>query len=154
MWAAGALVTAVVLGGCAATPSPTPPGPSPTRTAATPQPAPTDSGGPTLHPDGSAQDNLALFTAVTVAVWQSADRSRGLAYIDALTAAGFDRAAMQVTADTSTIGNPAESLQFSVLWSGECLVGQVGEATGEPVTAVLPALAGGSCLVGRTQPID
>jgi len=105
-------------------------------------------------PDGTADDNLPLFAAVTAAVWGSADKASGRAYIDALTAAGFDKAAMQVTRDTSTVGNPAESIQFSVRWGDECLMGQVGPATGDPVVDVLPGLAEGTCLVGETRPID
>ncbi|MHC2999083.1 hypothetical protein OB08_07125 [Microbacterium sp. HJ5] len=95
-----------------------------------------------------------MFTAVTESVWASADRASGRAYVDALTAAGFDKTAMQVTHDTSTVGNPAESIQFSVLWGDECLVGQVGPATGDPFTVIVPALAEGACLVGATRPID
>lgn len=105
-------------------------------------------------PNGTAVDNLPVFTAVTDSVWDSADRGSGRAYIDALVAAGFDKTAMQVTNDTSTVGNPAESIQFSVRWGEECLVGQVGPATGEPVTVVVPVLAEGTCLVGETRPID
>jgi hypothetical protein len=105
-------------------------------------------------PDGTAEDNLPLFAAVTAAVWSSADSASGRAYIDALTAAGFDNAAMQVTRDTSTVGNPAESIQFSVRWGDECLIGQVGPATGQPVTVTVPALGEGTCLVGATRPID
>ena len=60
---------------------------------------------------------------------------------------------MQVTYDESTVGNPAESIQFSVRWGDECLVGQVGPATGAPVTVVVAALAEGTCLVGETRPI-
>jgi len=91
---------------------------------------------------------------VTAAVWATPDNVAGRAYIDALVAAGFDRAAMQVTPDQSTVGNPAESIQFSVRWGDECLVGQVGPATGSPVTLVVPVLAEGTCLVGQTRPID
>ncbi|QEW04865.1 hypothetical protein F6J85_09675 [Microbacterium lushaniae] len=87
-------------------------------------------------------------------VWAGPDAVVGRAYIDALTAAGFDRAAMQVTADESTVGNPAESIQFSVRWGEDCLIGQVGPATGDPVTAVMPGLQTGGCLVGNTRPID
>jgi len=108
-----------------------------------------------LVPDGTATDNLALFTAVTAQVWGSDDRARGRAYVDALVAAGFPKDRMQVTADQSTVGRAAESMQFSVAWGDEeCLIGQVGTSTGEPVTAVMPQLAGGRCLVGRTRPID
>ena len=108
-----------------------------------------------LVPDGTATDNLALFTAVTAKVWGSDDRARGREYVDALVAAGFPKDRMQVTADQSTVGRAAESMQFSVAWGDEeCLIGQVGTSTGEPVTAVMPQLAGGRCLVGRTRPID
>jgi len=108
-----------------------------------------------LVPDGTAEDNLPLFAAVTAQVWATDQRGSGRAYIDALIAAGFDRAAMQVTQDQSTVGNAAESLQFSVRWGeGECLIGQVGPSTGEPVTAVMPQLAEGRCLIGATRAID
>jgi hypothetical protein len=108
-----------------------------------------------LLPDGTADDNLPLFTAVADAVWASDQRGAGRAYIDALIAAGFDREAMQVTQDTSTVGNPAESLQFAVRWGDtECLIGQVGPSTGQVVTAVMPQLAEGRCLVGTTRSID
>ena len=114
-------------------------------------PAPVTAPEPTLHPEGTAEDNLPYFTAVVDHVWAGPAKAQSLAYVDALTNAGFDRAGMQMTADATTIGNPAESIQFSVRW-GEttCLVGQVGPSTGTPVTAVLPQLSGGRCLIGAT----
>lgn len=106
-------------------------------------------------PEGTADENLAVFTAVTDEVWASDKRSEGRAYIDALVAVGFAKDRMQVTADRTTVGNPAESLQFSVAWGEEeCLVGQVGPSTGDPVTVVVPQLALGRCLVGTTRAID
>lgn len=133
--------------------------------AAPPTPEPTDAGetlspsaspsGPVYVADGSAGDNLPLFAAVTGGVWASDQRASGRAYIDALTAAGFDRDAMQVTQDATTVGNPVESLMFAVRWGeAECLIGQVGPSTGEPVTVVMPQLAEGRCLVGTTRTID
>ena len=108
-----------------------------------------------MQPDGSAVDNLPFFRSVTDAVWATSDRASGRAYIDALVTAGFDKSAMQVTNDTTTIGDPAESIQFSVLWNDEeCLVGQAGPATGAAVAAVLPAVGDGVCLLGQTRPID
>ena len=105
--------------------------------------------------DGTADDNLPLFSAVTAQVWASDQKVSGRAYVDALIAAGFDRAMMQVTQDVSTVGNAAESIQFSVRWGdSECLVGQVGPSTGAPVTVVMPQLAEGRCLVGATRAID
>ncbi len=118
---------------------------TPTATA----PAP-----PALVPEGTAADNLPLFAAVTAGVWATDARLSGRAYIDALVAAGFDKAAMQVTNDQSTVGNPAETIQFAVRWGDQCLIGQVGPATGDPVTVVVPGLAEGACLVGNTRPID
>jgi hypothetical protein len=91
---------------------------------------------------------------VTEQVWGSPDQASGRAYIDALVAAGFDKEAMQVTADLTTIGNPAESILFSVQWGEDCLVGQVGPTTGDPVTAVMPVVPDDGCLIGVTRPID
>ncbi|MBD3941498.1 hypothetical protein IF188_07285 [Microbacterium sp. NEAU-LLC] len=160
-----AAAVVLVLTACApATPTPTPTqsgtstapttgsssSPSPTTGATT---APT-AAAPALVPDGTAADNLPYFTAVTAAVWATDDRVTGRAYIDALVAAGFDKSAMQLTNDRSTVGNAAESIQFSVRWGDECLVGQVGPATGDPVTVVLPVVAEGTCLIGQTRPID
>lgn len=140
---------AAVLAGCAPEPETTP---APARTTSA---EPTAPAGPTLVSGGGADDNLPLFTAVAEQVWATEQRGEGRAYVDALVAAGFDRAAMQLTADQSTVGNPAESIQFSVRWGEEeCLIGQVGPSTGAVVTTVMPQLAGGRCLVGATRPID
>lgn len=110
---------------------------------------------PVLVPEGTAADNRPLFDSIVAATWASEDQASGRAYIDALTGVGFDRAAMQVTQDASTVGNAAESIQFSVRWAdGQCLIGQVGPSTGEPVTQIMPVLAEGRCLVGTTRAID
>ncbi|GAA1124980.1 hypothetical protein GCM10009651_05140 [Microbacterium natoriense] len=141
----------LLLAACGPTPSP-----SPTASDAGPSPTPSATAeGPAYVPDGTAEDNLPVFTAITEQIWATDQRGSGRAYIDALIAAGFDRAAMQVTQDQSTVGNAAESLQFSVRWGdAECLIGQVGPSTGAPVTAVMPQLAEGRCLIGNTRPID
>lgn len=159
--AVGLLVAvAISIAGCTAAPPVGPtstadPGTStPSLTASPTEGGPTAAPAPALVPDGSAYDNLPLFTAVTADVWSSADRASGRAYIDALVAAGFDKAAMQVTNDRTTIDNPAESIQFSVQWGDECLVGQVGPTTGDPVTAVFPVVPESGCLIGNTRPID
>ena len=135
-------------------------GPGPEVTAspsadASPSPVSTAPAAPELVPDGTADDNLPIFTSVSEAVWATDQRGAGRAYIDALVAVGFDRADMQVTQDVTTVGNAAESMQFSVRWGDdECLVGQVGPSTGQVVTAVMPQLAEGRCLVGTTRAID
>ncbi len=146
------MVIVGVLGFAACTPTPTP---TPTQTTAaptaTPTPTPT---GPALVPDGSAEENLPLFAQVVNTVAATDARAQGRAYIDALVAAGFPKAQMQVTNDLTTVGNPADSIQFSVKWAGECLVGQVGPSTPAPTALVLPLVPGDTCLIGQTRPID
>ncbi len=120
-------------------------------------PSPSESPAPAtaaFEPDGSASDNLPLFTAVMAEVWESDARVQGRAYIDALAAAGFPRAAMEVTNDQTSVGNPADAIQFAVAWAGECLIGQVGPSTPEPTSLVMPALPEGDCLIGVTRTID
>ncbi|MGM7665684.1 DUF6993 domain-containing protein [Microbacterium sp. A93] len=151
------IATSMLLAGLAlaACTSEATPEPEDTTTSA---PAPTASStpeGPTFHIDGTAEDNLPIFTAVVEQVSASPENAAGRAYIDALVAAGFDRAGMQVTQDATTVGNPAESLQFSVRWGDDlCLIGQVGPSTGAPVTAIMDQLAEGRCLIGNTRSID
>lgn len=152
--AASAIVLAgLALAACAPESSETP-STSPSANDGSTSTAPTQET-PILQPDGSAEDNLPIFSAITGQIWASEERGSGRAYIDALIAAGFDRAAMQVTQDFTTVGNPVESLQFSVRWGeAECLVGQVGPSTGDPVTMIVEQLAEGRCLIGNTRPID
>jgi hypothetical protein len=140
--AALALVAALGLAGCtgeAPEPAPTTteqPSASVADPSVAPSAAPT-AAAPVLVPGGSAEQNLPFF-----------------AHVDALTAAGFDKSAMQVTADYSTIGNAAESIEFAVRLGDQCLVGQVGPSIGNPVTTVLPGLSSGGCLIGQTRTID
>lgn len=152
--AAAVLVAVIGLGVVACAPE-TDPEPSPVASqTATAEPSPAPEA-PTIQPDGTAEENLPIFEAVTAQVWAASGSSSGRAYIDALVAAGFDKSAMQVTQDLTTVGNAVESLQFSVRWGdAACLVGQVGPSTGEPVTTVMEQLAEGRCLVGATRPID
>ena len=141
-----------VLSFAACTPPPTR---TPTQTTAAPRATPTPTPtGPALVPDGSAEDNLPLFAQVVNTVAATDARAQGRAYIDALVAAGFPKAQMQVTNDLTTVGNPADSIQFSVKWAGECLVGQVGPSTPAPTALVLPLVPGDTCLIGQTRPID
>lgn len=116
--------------------------------------APTSAPEPRLVTDGTAADNLPVFASVIDAVWMSGTPLQGHAYIDALAAEGFAKADMERTADLSTVGEPAESIQFSVRWAGECLVGQVGPGFDAPVSIVAPLLDEDTCLVGATVPIE
>lgn len=144
----GAVLT---LAGCATAGDDGPSTPT-TTVSATPSPSPTATP-PTLIPGGSAADNLPYFTAIVGGVWAGPDRLAGRAYIDALTAGGFDKAAMEVTADLTTIGNRADSIQFAVRWGPECLIGQAGPGMPGPAT-LTAAPTGATCLLGDTRPID
>lgn len=125
----------------------------PTAEAAETAP-PTPTAPPTLSPHLSAAENLAFFDAVNLGVISANAEAGGRDFIDALTTAGFDRGQMQVTADRTTVDLAADSVQFAVLFQGECLVGQYGPASGGYHSAVRPALGTGGCLVGQTRPID
>lgn len=142
----------LMLSGCTtAAPTPTPTLSVSLTPTATPTPTPT---GPALMPNGSATQNLPYFTSIVDAVASGPQAAQGRAYIDALTAGGFDKSAMEVTQDLTTVGNQADSIQFSVTWKGECLVGQVGPSVPGPQARVLPLVPEGTCLVGQTRPID
>ena len=134
-------------------PSPTAsPSATPSASAA-PRPTPT-AAVPALRPELSATENLPFFDSVNLAVVTANGAAGGRDFIDALAAAGFDKSAMQVTADRTTVDLQADSVQFAVLFHDECLVGQYGPASGGYHGAVRPALGTGGCLVGETRPID
>ena len=76
----------------------------------------------------------------------------GRSIIDNLVRAGFAKSAMQVTPDRTPIGNATDSIEFSVRIETQCLIGQ--SSGGSYTSLVAPALADGSCLVGKTRTID
>lgn len=102
-----------------------------------------------LQPEASASDNLPFFTQTIQSVWNSEQSGVGQAYFSALSTAGFDPAAIERTNDTTAIGHAADTFSIAVAWhDGQCLIGQVGVSTGEPVTAVASKLGSGGCLIG------
>ncbi|MFF2369538.1 DUF6993 domain-containing protein [Agromyces sp. NPDC058110] len=148
---AGAALFVAVLTGCTGTPAPAPT-PSP---SSRPQPSGEATAAPVgLHPDLPAAENLPYFDQVNQQVVAANAEAGGRDFIDALVAAGFDKAAMQLTSDQTSLGEPADSVQFAVLFNDECLVGQYGPKSGGYHGAVQPALGTGGCLIGQTRPID
>ncbi len=155
-WALGVLVPValtVVLAGCtpSSNPAPSSAAPSPSVSSATPTAAPTATAG-ALDPSGSAADNKAFFDSVNQALIASNPGAGGQDFTSNLRTNGFDIAAMQVTPDTTTVGVAADSIQFSVRWGDDCLIGQYGQGHYESLVA--PALGTGACLVGQTRAID
>ena len=151
------LAFALVLSGCtsgtpAPTSSPSPSGfpaesPSPDASASA-DPAPA----PSLQPGGSASDNLPYFDSVNKALLAGNPMPGGRPIVDNLVAAGFDKSMIQVTPDTTAIGRDVDSMQFSVRFGDECLVGQASP-TGYASTDG-PTVAGTGCLIGITRTID
>jgi hypothetical protein len=149
------LTVALALTGCTGGPAPTasqtaaPTVATATATPTAPTPAPI-----ALVPGGTAQENLPFFDKVNQATLAANPNAQGRDFIDALVAAGFTKADMQVTVDTTTIGLKANSIQFSVRMGDTCLIGQNGADASGYSSLVAPALSTGACLIGDTRPID
>jgi pectin methylesterase-like acyl-CoA thioesterase len=147
-----ALVAASALAGCSQSPSPDKPTVSPGASAvasARPTPSPTPSAA--FDANASAKDNKPFFDSVNTALFAANASANGRDIIDNLVKAGFDKSMMQVTPDTTTTGGRVDAILFSVRIGTSCLLGQHGSAYS---SAVEPALANGTCLVGKTRPID
>ncbi|MEI5583029.1 MULTISPECIES: DUF6993 domain-containing protein [unclassified Agromyces] len=152
-----ACAVTLVLAGCTETAEPRTTGtespPGETQPAASTAP-PSGDDEPTPGMERPAAESLALFDSVNEAVIAADPDAGGRDFIDALVAAGFDRSAMQVTSDTTTLGDRADSIQFAVGLGPDCLIGQYGPKSDGYRSAVRPALGTGGCLIGDTRPID
>ncbi|WEO75845.1 hypothetical protein BJQ94_10655 [Cryobacterium sp. SO2] len=159
-WAAtgaACLIVVLALAGCAgtaATPAPSTAASTTEPSASEAAPSPTEPAAPVLLPTGTATDNLPYFDSVITATLATEANPPGRTLIDALVAAGFEKDHLEVTADTTTMGKPADSIQFAVKFNAECLVGQNGPSSGGFHSVVAPMLATGTCLVGATRQID
>jgi hypothetical protein len=146
------LAAALLLTGCSGGNSSTEPGtpastPTDAASSAPETPAPL-----AVDPDGTAEDNLEYFTSVVTGFLGGSPEANGRDIIDHLVASGFDKAEMELTADTTAVGLEADNIQFSVRMNGTCLIGQNGNVGVHTITA--PLLATGTCLVGNTRAID
>jgi hypothetical protein len=139
----------LVLTGCM-TPAPSSPIGPESSAPSTPSPTPA----PTFDPNASADDAMVLFDSVNTATLATDSDADGRAFIEGLTAAGLDKGTMELTADQTTIGHAADSIQFSVRWGESCLIGQNGPAVGGYHSTLAPVLGTGKCLIGSTRPID
>jgi ABC-type transport system substrate-binding protein len=148
------LVAASTLAGCSQSPVAAKPPVTPTASpaaSAVASTSPTPSPALTFDPSGSAADNKAFFDTVNTALFAANGSANGRDIIDNLVKSGFDKSAMQVTPDTTTIGARADAILFSVRIGKSCLLGQRGSVYS---SAVEPALSDGKCLVGKTRAID
>ena len=143
----GVLAAALALSGCASSdeqPAPTAVA-TPTQTA-TPEPD------PEFIEGGTAGQNRSYFDFVLTGMLERSPRPSSETVVNALVLAGFDKAAMQVTADTTPVGDRADSILVSVLIDDQCLIGQIIDA--QVSSQLTDVLGTGRCLVGRTLSID
>ncbi|WP_336991745.1 DUF6993 domain-containing protein [Leucobacter sp. VD1] len=117
---------------------------------------PTPEAPPVFFPEGSAADNLPYFTEVLRTFSTGQQPVQGVPVVDALAAAGFDKAAMQVSFDESKTGLAADNIFVSVRIGAECLIGQVVAEDRSFVAEAKPAIgpAQDVCLIGSTRAID
>jgi hypothetical protein len=141
----GAALLVVALAAC--TPTVATPKPS-----ATPTPGETAAAAPELNLNGTAGQNQAYFDQVNAAHIAAGGTLDGRSFVDSLVAAGYPKAAMELTPDRTAAGNGADNIQFSIRLNGTCLIGQYGNVG--YVSSALPILTTGNCLVGLTRPID
>ena len=149
----GASVSILLLAGLAGCVAQQPtPGPTDAQSSApAPSGSPSPSSSPTPQPTGAAAEQERFDAAMADVLATNADPD-GRTVIDTLVAAGFDKAAMELTPDTTAIGLDADSIQFSVRIGEECIVGQSGNVGYH--SAVLPVLSTNTCLAGKTRAIN
>ncbi|MEO6825854.1 MAG: hypothetical protein ABI255_05585 [Microbacteriaceae bacterium] len=152
LWCAvGILSLGLSLAGCGGT-SPAPQVTSNAVPTSTPGATPIPD--PVLQPSLSAKENLGYFDFVNKRLIAANPNADGRAFVDALVAAGFAKADMQLTVDKTTVNLVANSIQFSVKFNGACLIGQSGPDSGGYHGEATSLLSTGACLVGQTRPID
>ncbi|NQX27606.1 hypothetical protein HQQ81_09655 [Microbacteriaceae bacterium VKM Ac-2854] len=151
---ASALVIVASLAACTPSADPQPNASADATSSAAPTPVSTPTPDPVFVPGGTAEQNKAYFDWSNAKVVAADSAAKGRSFIDSLVAAGFDKAAMEVTPDATSIGLDADSVQFSVKIGEDCLVGQYGPKSGGYHGIVAKPIATGKCLVGQTATID
>ncbi|MBX3104867.1 MAG: hypothetical protein KF867_07810 [Cryobacterium sp.] len=108
---------------------------------------------PKFFPDGTAAQNKDYFDYVNETFLLKNSNPGGKELINNLVAAGFDKSKMQVTPDkTAVFAIRADAIEFSVLFGDTCLI---GDASAQGYRSILgPAVGDGTCLVGKTRPIN
>lgn len=125
---------------------------TPTRT----EPSPEPDTEPVFSADGSAAENLPFFVRTLQQFAAGEGPIEGQPVVDALAAAGFEKSAMQVSFDHTTIGLPVDNLFVSVRIGADCLVGQLVPEGREYTAMSAPAVGPDEniCIIGETRPID
>jgi len=123
-------------------------GPAPEATI----PAPAEPEVPVFVEGGSAEENLPYITWVLGQAGAGVGLFGSLDAVAALEEAGFERSAIEVTSDRTSLELAAESISVSVLVDGDCAIAQwSGDWL---VSSVQPVLGSGTCLLGDTLSLD
>ena len=142
-----AAAAVALLAGCTA------PAPETTPTASAPaseRPTPTPTPDPEPVLGGTAEQNQPFFDHTNRELIDSGAALNGPAFIENLVAQGYDRAAMEVTPDTTAIGLAADNIVFSIRFGESCLLGQWGNIG--YTSLVTEVLSTGRCIVGTARP--
>ncbi|KQQ00642.1 MULTISPECIES: DUF6993 domain-containing protein [unclassified Rathayibacter] len=150
--AALVLGSIAVLAGCTASDAPAP-SVSPSA-AAEPSSSEAPAAPLALVPGGTAEENRAFFEQVVAGVVGADSAAPGRSVVDALVANGFAKESMQLTADETSVGLDADSVQVSVKMSDACLIGQYGPKSGGVHVVVAAPIATGACLIGQTVSLE
>jgi len=149
--AAAAIVAicAALLAGCAVGDAEPVPTEAPTSSA---EPSPTPTPDPEFVEGGTAGQNRPYFEFIITGLLERSDRPTSATIVNSLAAAGFDRATIEITPDTTPVGELADSILVGIPIDGQCLLGQIID--GELVSQLADVLGTGRCLVGRTASLD
>ena len=139
--------TIALLAGCT-TPSPQPSSSASAPASQTPKPTPTPDPEPVF--DGTAEENQEFFDFVNRELIESGTTLNGAAFIANLEAKGYQRAAMEVTPDTTAIGIAADNIVFSIRFADSCLLGQWGNIGYTSRGTEIPST--GRCIIGTPRP--
>lgn len=145
------VICAAVLAGCAVRDAEPVPTGVPTSSAQ-PSPTPTPTPDPVFVPGGTAGQNRPYFEFVIRGVLAQTPQPTTAALVDALSASGFVPATIEVTADSTPVGERADSILVGIPIDGQCLLGQIID--GELVSQLADVLGTGRCLVGRPASLD
>ncbi len=144
-------VLALALSGCGGAPMPVPTLSPSSTSSPTPSPSPT-AAIPKFRPDGSAAANQQYFDYVNKTWADAYGMSDNQNIVNNLVNAGFTKADMEVTDNTTALNIPVDAIQVSVRIKDQCLIGQFSPAGYAGIIA--PVLGTGKCLVGQTITID
>ncbi len=106
---------------------------------------------PTFSPAGTANDNIVFFRSVIEAATQSQGLNASTEKLArTLAAKGFSSKGIEFTDNATAVGMKPDSVTVAAAFKGQCLIAQYGPSIKGIAVSVLPLLASGGCLLGRS----